>query len=299
MAVEHINKFWEDKRDWAEQYIYEECERYFEWEELLSEYRKSKEKLNHAVDNYKYHYYDLKGAIMKKSDGEPEAEVKGEIMWVDFTWYIDLKLDSMLVDYKAVWSHTKRWENKTSSYSPILSNEQKYKIQAYLYMKITGIKKTLFVEVLKSPVDIYATNPSGRGYKKADLIAMCDNFKPWDEKLTMPKIVEQYRPRKKAVQEIVIEWSEKLEKEVVELITPAIEEMKKLKEEKPRDPLLEKIEEQFEEIKKLERAAMDEKDATKISVILSTIADTVYQMELIHADIKHKYKQEFVKKKEL
>lgn len=79
----------------------------------------------------------------------------------NLTYYVDA-MDSCkneIVDYKTVTFFTKIWDEKP----PVrwwMSNRESYKLQAWLYMKMTGAHKTKFVEILKKEYKKYSREQS-------------------------------------------------------------------------------------------------------------------------------------------
>ena len=292
LAVEHINRYGEIDREIVNKFVLWECMQKIDDSNLCYETNINDSLVvERAINNFVNHYYKN---WIKKSSWQVEWLVKWELLWNEIIWYVDLLTEDCIIDYKFVASHTKMWSWFKSPFSPNLTNEQKYKIQWYIYMKLSWVKKVVFIETLKKDLTI---SPSWSWYRKSDLISLCKDFDPKDVKLTMPKIVEKYKPKKIWVKEIVIEMSEELEKEVLGIIEPAIEEMKEYTDNAEKR-VLNTIDSYFDKIKKIQDKVMDEKDSTNMAKYISDVADLIFQMELKHSEMKSKYKSEYIKKKE-
>lgn len=146
--------------------IWDEAEK--EWENLIQSLEGSfKHDPDFLTDAVKIFYtlrknfecYDDTGIVEREKKVVDRLHLWGA-KTINFVGYVDaIHADGTIVDYKSVTYFTKPWDT-TPPIRGGLPSYKSYELQAWLYMKVTGLKKAKFVEILKKDFKKYTREQS-------------------------------------------------------------------------------------------------------------------------------------------
>jgi len=199
-------------------YMVDEIGKHEEWEVWPEDIITMQDQFDYAVSNYKR--LQEKQWIWRHDNAE--IYVEWNVFWHKFRAYLDAAPgDDTVVDYKVV-SKLSKESDKGRDWG--MNKYYEYRLQGWLYMKLTKRKKAIFIEILKEDTLV----PETTTYKKDKLIELCWNIEEWDEKLTKKKLVEKYKPRREPWQVITYTFDEQLDDHMTSKYKPVIDEMEGL-----------------------------------------------------------------------
>lgn len=138
---------------------------------------------------------------------------------IKFKWFIDGydEEENILYDYKVV-SNFLDIDNDFNK----LYNKYKWQARFYSLAMEVGFGKRVDTVIFKEISKKDSVIKAGSKIKKADIISLCDSFAEWDDKLTIPKIVEKYCPKKPATKDIIITLTDEDRERARDLFARAI-----------------------------------------------------------------------------
>lgn len=106
-----------------------------------------------------------------------QVEVKGDLFWHEFIWYIDNLTDDRIEDIKSIYNLSKPEDSKNDRSG--MNYQEEYALQLWLYMKITGRPKARILEVSKFPYKNKIANQVLEFYNTPEFDAkMTEKYKP-------------------------------------------------------------------------------------------------------------------------
>ena len=162
ISVSQIKTFLKSKAEWAGKYclwLRETLQEDFfiiwhvfedwilTWEDTTDKYRKEIKNINtfnEELDNLKFNSTWL---IDSFEVWELQKEIKWELLWADFIWYIDNFTKDCIYDIKTA-KYLAKDDWKISMFS-WLTKYDEYKLQLWVYSQFTWVRKTAIIEVAK------------------------------------------------------------------------------------------------------------------------------------------------------